>query len=256
MLSFLQSASGDSPARYEFSQLMKYNRANATHLAVFLNRLGSGDLSVLSQARKIGPDFFYWWEYSGVGAFFAHDGIDIVIILVGVAPNDASFQQLLTIARARLETLSEKARARLETLSENFKDRVRNSSELFDPEHADWLLRERRLKAYLDSWAKQAGHERTLRTRCALVIFSLAGFQSVGGAVLLVCLGRGWLKLDAILLDILFTGLLGQIFGLFFVVVRYLFSEPLTYAVNMWGEELSQIVKETKAQRTNNSDRN
>jgi hypothetical protein len=115
-------------------------------------------------------------------------------------------------------------------------DRITEPAELWAPQtYEEWEARERLLVA-LKVWEAQANQERTLRGRCAWMIFSLAAFQSVGGAALLLGLGRGWLKLDPEFLKILYSALLAEVFGLFFVIARYLFNQPLRYPENLLDE--------------------
>lgn len=90
----------------------------------------------------------------------------------------------------------------------------------------EWAARER-LRVFLPAWSAQADHERRLRERCAWMIFALAACQTVGGFGLLIAIGVQALKIDASLLKVVYVGLLSEIFGLFLVVTRYLFSKPL-----------------------------
>jgi hypothetical protein len=69
------------------------------------------------------------------------------------------------------------------------------------------------------------------------MVFSLAVFQSLAAAMLLLGLGRSWLSLDPDFLKILFSALLAEVFGLFFVLARYLFNQPLRYPDNIFGEQ-------------------
>lgn len=75
-------------------------------------------------------------------------------------------------------------------------DRITDPAELWTPKtYEEWEARER-LLVVLNAWEAQANQERILRSRCAWMIFSLAAFQSLAGAGLLLGLGRGWLSLD------------------------------------------------------------
>lgn len=115
-------------------------------------------------------------------------------------------------------------------------DRITDPAELWTPKtYEEWEARER-LLVVLNAWEAQANQERILRSRCAWMIFSLAAFQSLAGAGLLLGLGRGWLSLDPDFLKILYSALLAEVFGLFFVVARYLFNRPLMYPGNILGE--------------------
>lgn len=115
-------------------------------------------------------------------------------------------------------------------------DRINDPAELWTPQtYEEWEARER-LLVTLNAWEAQANQERTLRGRCAWMIFSLAAFQTLAAAALLLALGRSWLSLDPDFLKILFSALLAEVFGLFFVVARYLFNQPLRYPDNIFHE--------------------
>jgi hypothetical protein len=118
----------------------------------------------------------------------------------------------------------------------------------FDPESLwsprsfkEWAA-QRRLMVFLQAWEAQADQERILRGRCAWMIFSLALFQSGAGAALLVAIGLGKLTLEANFLKILYSALLTEVFGLFFVLTRYLFSQPAKYTMNMMGANLEELI--------------
>jgi hypothetical protein len=99
MLSFLRDKTGGSPARYELQQLLQYNPADAAMLLAYFSRLAKGDHSLVSASKQIRPDL-YWQDYNGIGAIYAYDGNDIVLIKVGYAPDETSFQGLLREAEA------------------------------------------------------------------------------------------------------------------------------------------------------------
>ena len=90
----------------------------------------------------------------------------------------------------------------------------------------EWADRER-IRTFLPAWSAQADHERRLRERCAWMIFALSAVQTLGGFGLLVAIGLQALQIDGGLLKLIFSALLAEIFGLFYVLARYLFSRPL-----------------------------
>lgn len=87
----------------------------------------------------------------------------------------------------------------------------------------EWIKREE-ARHRLRSEAFQLEQERSLRSRCATLIFWLAALQSAGGFVILFLVGLGCLEFTGNTLTLIFSGLLAEIFGLLFVVTRFLFS--------------------------------
>jgi hypothetical protein len=97
----------------------------------------------------------------------------------------------------------------------------------------EWERREK-VRVFLAAWTVQMSEERTLRTLYAKLIFSLVSFEVVAAFALLVLIGLSILKLDSDVLKVLFTALLGQIFGLAYLVTKYLFSQPLRHSISDW----------------------
>jgi hypothetical protein len=47
------------------------------------------------------PDLF-WWDVNGVGAFYAYDGTDLVIVLMDQVSNPPTYGTLLSAAQGRV----------------------------------------------------------------------------------------------------------------------------------------------------------
>lgn len=97
--------------------------------------------------------------------------------------------------------------------------------------YAEWEARER-TQAFLAAWIDQMGHERSLRSLAARVVFSLIGAQVLGVFTLLVLQGTGVISLDHDVLKVVVPSVLADVFGLGFVVTKYLFSVPLRSALD------------------------
>lgn len=104
----------------------------------------------------------------------------------------------------------------------------------------EWEGRER-LRAFLPAWSAQSEHERGLRGKCTWMIFFLALVQTLGGFALLFGMGTGQLALSDSVISIIFTGLMAEIFGLFALVVRYLFNQPIKYAFGALREGVKDV---------------
>ncbi len=75
-------------------------------------------------------------------------------------------------------------------------------------------------------------HERSLRSLAAKVIFGLIGAQVLGVFAVLALQGLDVLHLDVGVLQVLIPSVLGDVFGLGFVVTKYLFSQPLRHGLD------------------------
>ncbi|MBQ0819367.1 hypothetical protein KBI52_03865 [Microvirga sp. HBU67558] len=100
----------------------------------------------------------------------------------------------------------------------------------------EWEGRER-VRAYLSVWTQQMDEERRLRSLYAKLIFGLVSFEVVAAFILLLLLGSGTITLDAGLLKILFPAVLTQVFGLAYLVTKYLFNQPMKHAIPKAGEK-------------------
>lgn len=110
MLSFLKSPNGHSVARQEWRQVRLSHPRHVQHVLAHLIRVdGVGSLqgnAPLSQAQRepgsaTTPDL-YWWDVNGVGAFYAYDGRDLVVVLAGVVANPPTYGSLLQMAQGRV----------------------------------------------------------------------------------------------------------------------------------------------------------
>jgi hypothetical protein len=77
--------------------------------------------------------------------------------------------------------------------------------------------------AYLNVWVEQQGHERTLRKTIAIWVFTLITLQVIGVFALVVLDAVKVLVLNSEIVKFLIPSVLGEVFGMGFVVVKYLF---------------------------------
>jgi hypothetical protein len=110
VLSFWKDANGGSPARSECQSLRAAWQREVNHILAHVSaveRVGSlTNNRHLKQAQHNPgtaphPDL-YWWEVNGVGAFYADDGTDLVIVLMGRVGNPPTYGALLLAAEGRL----------------------------------------------------------------------------------------------------------------------------------------------------------
>ncbi len=97
--------------------------------------------------------------------------------------------------------------------------------------YQEWEARER-TRTFLAAWAQQMHHEQKLRTMGAKTIFWLIGLQVAGAFGVVTAQGLGWLALDLELLKVLLPSVLAEVFGLGFVVTKYLFSQGLRHGLD------------------------
>ena len=96
---------------------------------------------------------------------------------------------------------------------------------------SEWEARER-TKTFLAAWTDQMVHERSLRSLAAKVIFGLIGAQVLAVFAVLALQGLDVLRLEVGVLQVLIPSVLGDVFGLGFVVTKYLFSQPLRHGLD------------------------
>jgi hypothetical protein len=90
----------------------------------------------------------------------------------------------------------------------------------------------RKTETVLGTWSDQMTHERRLRSIAAVSIFGLIVIQVIGVFALLVAQGLGRLHLDAGLLQIVVPSIFGEVFGLGFLVTKYLFNQALRHGLD------------------------
>jgi hypothetical protein len=95
----------------------------------------------------------------------------------------------------------------------------------------EWEARER-AKTFLSAWSEQMSHERSLRAFSAKSIFALIVAQVVATFSLVIAQGLGWLQIDHTILQILIPSVLAEVFGLGFLITKYLFSQPLRHGLD------------------------
>ncbi|MGO7530838.1 hypothetical protein [Rhizobium leguminosarum] len=96
---------------------------------------------------------------------------------------------------------------------------------------AEWEARER-LQAFLRVWSQQSDDEREMRSLYAKMIFTLICAEVAFAFLLIVLVGAGILHFEVTLLKVLFPSVLAQVFGLGYLVTRYLFGKQLTPPIN------------------------
>jgi len=97
--------------------------------------------------------------------------------------------------------------------------------------YAEWDARER-LQAYLRVWSQQTDDERKMRSLYAKMIFSLICVEVAFAFTLIVLVGADLLHFDVTLLKVLFPSVLAQVFGLGYLVTRYLFGKQLSLPIS------------------------
>jgi hypothetical protein len=95
----------------------------------------------------------------------------------------------------------------------------------------EWQSRER-LQTFLSAWSEQIRDERMLRRRFSGWIFTLISLQTLGVFALVVADGAGWMTLRLEVLQVLIPSVLAEVFGLGFLVAKYLFSQPLRHSLD------------------------
>jgi hypothetical protein len=113
-LSFLKDGNGGSPARAECQALLNSwpgeTRSVLAHVAAAEAVGGITNNGPLAQAQDypgppyppVGTGRLYWWEINRVGAFYAYDGKDMVVLLMDRVSNPPTFGDLLSRAQGRV----------------------------------------------------------------------------------------------------------------------------------------------------------
>jgi hypothetical protein len=111
VLSFLADTNGVSQARSECQNLHRTQPREIHRILAHVSAVDhiGGDVhnnDHLKQATANPgippqPDL-YWWEVNGVGAFYAYDGSDLVVVLMGMVSNPPTYGELLSWAQRRL----------------------------------------------------------------------------------------------------------------------------------------------------------
>lgn len=95
----------------------------------------------------------------------------------------------------------------------------------------EWVARER-TQAFLTAWSAQVVDERTLRRAWATWVFVLIACQTFGAFAVVLLQGYGLLTLDVSLLKVVLTSVFGEVFGLGYLVAKYLFSHSLRHSLD------------------------
>ncbi len=101
------------------------------------------------------------------------------------------------------------------------------SPEVWRPNSFQEWIEFKRVSAVMEAWSEQARHERALRLSASRWIFSLIALQVLGVFFIIASIGFGFMALDVRVLQVLIGAVCADIFGLGFVVVRFLYKEPL-----------------------------
>jgi hypothetical protein len=87
---------------------------------------------------------------------------------------------------------------------------------------AEWA-EVQKTSAYLSAWSQQQEQERSLRKMIGIWVFILISVQVVLVIALVGLDAREWLKLNASIVKVLIPSVFAEVFGMGFVVVKYLF---------------------------------
>jgi len=113
VLSFWKDLNGGSPARAECQMMLSSWPREAwsimAHMAAVEAIGATNNNGPLAQAhayparpQPIGPGQLFWWEVTRVGAFYAYDGKDMVVVLMGRVSNPPTCGDLLSLAQGRV----------------------------------------------------------------------------------------------------------------------------------------------------------
>jgi hypothetical protein len=113
VLSFWKDLNGGSPARTECQNLLNSWPREVTSILAHVAAVDAvgqtNNNDHLAQAQPyparslpVGPGQLYWWELNRVGAFYAYDGKDMVVVLMDRVSNPPTFGDLLSLAQGRV----------------------------------------------------------------------------------------------------------------------------------------------------------
>lgn len=112
------------------------------------------------------------------------------------------------------------------------KELVPGSPDVWQPtSFKEWEGQEK-TRAFLTAWSQQMSHERDLRSFSAKCIFGLITLQVVAAFGIVIAQGIGLLALAPAVLQWLVPAVLTEVFGLGFLVVKYLFNQPLRHGLD------------------------
>lgn len=123
-------------------------------------------------------------------------------------------------------------------------------SELWRPNSFNEWVELKRVDAVLSAWTEQAKQERALRLSTSKWIFGLIVMQILGVFVIVVSIGIGSMNLNVSVLQILISGICAEVFGLGFLVTKFLYREPLKIELasilSRGGGELQTHIGDTR----------
>jgi hypothetical protein len=104
VLSFLRDNEGNSPGRDEWNFTFQADPVGTTRILSHLQRVDASQSltsAALRAAEHIEPDLYYF-RFGSVGVVYAYDGIDIVILAIGIVHTEADRHRLIEKAKQRL----------------------------------------------------------------------------------------------------------------------------------------------------------
>jgi len=92
------------------------------------------------------------------------------------------------------------------------------------PQNLNEWTETQKTAAFLDAWAQQQQQERSLRKMIGIWVFILITFQVIAVILLVLIDALHVITLNTEILKFLIPSILGEVFGMGFVVVKYLFT--------------------------------
>ncbi len=110
----------------------------------------------------------------------------------------------------------------------NFIDRIDGElpDNYWQPKNLQEWLEMKKTETTLSTWKEQQDQERDLRKTISKVIFTIISCQLVAIFFLVTADSLSWIKINENILQILFPSAVFEVFGMGFIVVKYLFSKP------------------------------
>lgn len=127
---------------------------------------------------------------------------------------------------------------KLPTIVKELVNEVKPGSLDWVPQSAEEWIAVEKSKVFLDVWKGQQNQERGLREKYAHWVFVLISIQLVVVFGLVIFIGLKWLDFDDNIIEILIPSVISEIFGMGFLVVKYLFSKP--------SRSISDFIKDSK----------
>ena len=110
-------------------------------------------------------------------------------------------------------------------------------TDYWKPQSLEEWSRARSAEAIINAWVEQQNQERELKKIYACWVFVLISFQIIAIFLLVVLEGLNHFQLNENIIKILLPTALAEIFGMGFLVVKYLFRESTQSLINLLPEE-------------------